>query len=543
MANGFLLVNPYYPISETPSPPLGLAFLAGALARAGIDVEILDLVVFPYSRAMLERVLQRFDPGFVGFTAVTMNVNNALAVARDVKALAPHVLTVMGGPHVTFCAEDTLQTVPEIDLAVLGEGEETIVELARAPRTPSGWSQVRGLVYRDGTHIKSTDPRPFVKDIDDLPEPARHLIPLGRYRALGLPVSMTTSRGCPFKCIFCVGRKMVGARVRYRDPVKVVDELAYLAQLDFNQINVADDLFTAAPGHCLAVCDEILARGLQLRWTSFARVDTVSLEVLQRMRAAGCTAVSFGVETGNPEMLKRIKKGITLKQVVAAVKMCNQAGITPHASFILGLPGETRETIAETVAFGETLKAMGVLHGFHLLAPFPGTEVRENNPAYDLTIESQDWDDYHANRAIVSTRGATREMLDHVVVEWEKNFDVWLDRIKQRRASGEADEEEAWPLTNLEHTVLMYDLMMKEVLEKMGPVSAGVPADADGDPTDTAVKRLVERIDGSLEQPADAILKTLQHAVRQGHLRLVPEDGRNRWQWNDYLTPEEETRP
>ncbi len=535
----FLLVNPYYPISETPSPPLGLAFLAGALEHAGIEVEILDLVVFPYSRENLEQVLNRFDPHFVGFTAVTMNIENALAVLRDVKAVSPGILTVMGGPHVTFCAELTMRAVSEIDFVILGEGEETIVELAEAWRNPEEWADIRGLVYRDGDRIASTGERLFIEDIDALPLPARHLIPLGRYRALGLPVSMTTSRGCPFRCIFCVGRKMVGARVRYRNPLKVVDELAYLSTLDFNQINIADDLFTAARKHCLAVCDEIIARGLRIRWTSFARVDTVSLEVLQRMKAAGCTAVSFGVETGNPEMLKRIKKGITLEQVVQVVQMCKDAGITPHASFILGLPGETRETIDETVAFGEKLKSMGVLHGFHLLAPFPGTEVRENCQAYDLRIESHNWNDYHANRAIVSTRGASREMLDEVVLAWEANFDIWLDRIKKRRASGEADEEEAWPLTNLEHTVLMYDLMMKEVIENLDPTPADTPADATGDltgnATGLALERLVNRIDDSLEQSADEILRTLNHATQRGYLRLTQKNGYSHWEWNDYL--------
>jgi len=535
MVNRFLLINPYYPISETPSPPLGLAFLAGALEAVGIEVELLDLVVYPYSKEMLEHVLNRFEPSFVGFTAVTMNVEHALTVARDVKALAPGILTVLGGPHVTFCAEDTLREVPEVDLVVLGEGEETIVELARAPRNPQGWSRVKGLVYRDGNQIISTAPRPFIKDIDALPEPARHLIPLGRYRALGLPVSMTTSRGCPFQCIFCVGRKMVGAKVRYRDPIKVVDELAYLATLGFNQINIADDLFTAAPKHCLPVCEEILARGLNTKWTSFARVDTVSLDVLHAMKAAGCTAVSFGIETGNPEMLKRIKKGITLEQVVDAVKMCTEAGITPHASFILGLPGETRETIQDSVAFGKKLKSMGVLHGFHLLAPFPGTAVRENNQAYDLNIESHDWNDYHANRAIVSTRGTTREMLDAVVLDWEKNFDIWLDKIKKRRDSGEADEEEAWPLTNLEHTVLMYDMMMKRVLENLDPVSKA-PQDSTGaDTTDLALNHLVDRIYNTLTQSREEILNTLRHAFERGHLRLTENGGASHWEWIEYL--------
>ena len=198
---------------------------------------------------------------------------------------------------------------------------------------------------------------------------------------------------------------MVGARVRYRNPIKVVDELAYLSTLDFHQINIADDLFTASKKHCLAVCDEILRRQLEIQWTSFARVDTVSRPVLERMKQAGCTAVSFGVESGSPEILTTIKKGITLDQVIHAVSMCNDVGVTPQASFILGLPGETPQTLQQTVAFAEHLKGMGVLHGYHLLAPFPGTDVRENSQDYDIQIMSNDWDDYHANQAIVRTVG------------------------------------------------------------------------------------------------------------------------------------------
>ena len=130
---------------------------------------------------------------------------------------------------------------------------------------------------------------------------------------------------------------MVGARVRYRSAAKIVDELEYLNSLNFHQVNIADDLFTANKNHCNAVCDEIIKRGLQLKWTSFARVDTVSEDVLSKMKTAGCTAVSFGIESANPQILKTIKKGITLDQVEAAVGMCQRAGITPFASFILSV--------------------------------------------------------------------------------------------------------------------------------------------------------------------------------------------------------------
>ena len=526
-----LLINPYYPISETPSPPLGLAFLAAALENAGHKVQMLDLVVYPYTKEHLARILKTFDPQFVGTTAVTMNFNHAAGVIRDVKALAPDILTVMGGPHVTFCARETLEACLEIDFIVLGEGEETLVELVNAYQNNSPWSDIKGLAYQDQGRPVLTASKDPMQDIDGLPEPARHLIPLGRYRALGLPISMTTSRGCPFRCIFCVGRKMVGARVRYRNPQKVVDELAYLSTLGFHQINIADDLFTASKKHCLAVCDEIIRRQLTIQWTSFARVDTVSRPVLERMKQAGCNAVSFGVETGSPEILTTIKKGITLDQVIHAVTICNDVGITPQASFILGLPGETIHTLQQTVALAEQLKSMGVLHGYHLLAPFPGTDVRENSQNYDIQIMSNDWDDYHANQAIVRTSAVDQQTLDGIVKDWQKNFDTWLDDIKQRRDNGESTEEEAWPLTNLEHIVLIYDLMMKQVLDTI----EWIPIE-NTDATDkNELAHLANLVDGTIPHTPEQIHKTLQFAIEKGYLTKDIQEGCYRWKWINYL--------
>jgi anaerobic magnesium-protoporphyrin IX monomethyl ester cyclase len=526
-----LLINPFYPVSETPSPPLGLAFLAAAMLADGIKVQILDLVVYPYTKERLAETLETFDPQIVGATAVTMNFNHAADVMKDVKVINPGILTVMGGPHVTFCAPETLQSHPEIDFIVLGEGEETLVELVRAYGNGHSWSGIKGLAYRENGKPVLTPARDPIKNIDALPEPARHLIPLGRYRALGLPISMTTSRGCPFQCIFCVGRKMVGARVRYRNPNKIVDELAYLSTLDFRQINVADDLFTASKKHCIAVCDEILRRKLKIRWTSFARVDTVSRPVLERMKQAGCTAVSFGVESGSPEILKTIKKGITLDQVIDAVSMCNQVGVTPQASFILGLPGETPQTLQQTVAFAERLKAMGVLHGYHLLAPFPGTDVREQIRAYDIQIMSNDWNDYHANQAIVRTSAVDQKTLDDIVKNWQSHFDAWLGDIKRRRDSGKATEEEAWPLTNLEHIVLIYDMMMKEVLEEIG----WIPFDRTDALSKNSLACLADRVDGTIPHPLEQIRKTLHLAAEKGYLTQDRKGATYRWRWKDYL--------
>jgi radical SAM superfamily enzyme YgiQ (UPF0313 family) len=201
--------------------------------------------------------LKSFKPHIAGATAVTMTFDHAKQVLKNVKTIDPHVLTVMGGPHVTFCAHETLETFPELDVVVLGEGEETFVDLTKAVERAHHLDTVNGITYRIGSKINSTAKRKLIQNLDSLPLPARHLLPLGRYRTLGLPISMTTSRGCPYKCIFCVGRKMVGAKVRYHSIDRVVAELEDLANLKFKQINIADDLFTANQKHCRAVCEEM----------------------------------------------------------------------------------------------------------------------------------------------------------------------------------------------------------------------------------------------------------------------------------------------
>ncbi|MEK7243823.1 MAG: radical SAM protein, partial [Thermodesulfobacteriota bacterium] len=167
---------------------------------------------------------------------------------------------------------------------------------------------------------------------------------------------------------------MVGKKIRLTNPSLVVDEISEILSYGIDRINVADDLFVSSRGKVKEVCDEILRRGIRFGWSAFARVNTVDLETLKLMRESGCDSVSFGVETGNPEMLKLIRKGITRDQVRHAVSLCREAGIIAHTSFIVGLPGETCETLRETEEFAAGLDS---LYGYHFLAPFPGTTVRE----------------------------------------------------------------------------------------------------------------------------------------------------------------------
>jgi radical SAM superfamily enzyme YgiQ (UPF0313 family) len=531
-----LLINPYYPISETPSPPLGLAYLGAALEQACAQVKILDYVVYPYRRDTLESVLKEFRPRVAGATAVSMNFDHARQVLSDVKAIDPAILTVIGGPHVSFCAQETLETFTELDVVVIGEGEETLVELLRAVKYSHNFDTVNGIAYRGRSEIMTTAARNPIKDLDALPLPARHLIPLGRYRALGMPISMTTSRGCPYKCIFCVGRKMGGAKVRYHSAERVASELEYLANLKFHQINIADDLFTANQHHCLAVCEEILRKELEINWTSFARVDTVSEKLLSRMKAAGCTAVSFGIESANPVILNTIQKGITLDQVRNAIRLCLRVGISPYASFILGLPGETPQTIKETAEFAANLQREGLAYGFHILAPFPGTEVRAQSDRLGIRILSDDWSRYDANRAVIETASVSRRMLDAVVVDWENQYDRYLGHIHKNIQNGTATEAEIGQLKNLEHTVMLYDLMMKNQIEACGWLSR---AAADSEISkEKGLEILIDRINRSSDMDSNKLKVTLRQVVENGNLKLIHTDGKLRWEWQDNLLGE-----
>jgi radical SAM superfamily enzyme YgiQ (UPF0313 family) len=524
-----LLINPFYPISETPSPPLGLAYLGAALEQAGARVKILDYVVYPYQRDALEAVLKEFKPHVAGATAVSMTFDQAKQVLKNIKTIDSDVLTVMGGPHVTFCARETLETFPELDVVVLGEGEETLVDLTKAVAKAQHLDTVNGITYRIGSHINTTAKRKLIRNLDSLPLPARHLLPLGRYRALGLPISVTTSRGCPYKCIFCVGRKMVGAKVRYHSIDRVVAELEDLANLKFQQINIADDLFTANQNHCLAVCEEMIKRKIDVNWTSFARVDTVSETLLSKMKAAGCSAVSFGIESANPDILKTIKKGITVQQIKDAVRMCRRAGIRPHASFILGLPGETRDTIKESAALAAKLQKEGLAYGFHILAPFPGTEVREKNDALGIRILTNDWSKYDANRAVTETVSVNRSALNAVVIDWENKYHQYLDHINKRIQEGCATADETRQLNGLENAVMLYELMMKNMIEKNGSLSL---SDNDSEMNaEMGLEVLMDRIARSSDMDPNKLKVTLQQMIENGNLKLNRKNGTIRWEW------------
>lgn len=464
-----LLINPPYPFEESPSPPFGLISLAAYLRENGVDVKILDYIISPLEVGALEKELDIFAPDIVGATGVTMNVNKAISILAHVKRHRPSAITVMGGPHATFDAEALLGGRAHLDYIVRGEGEITALELINSLGKGNEES-VAGLSFRRGGMIIHNPDRPFINDINILPKPARDLVELAKYRALGLPINMVTSRGCPFECVFCVGSKMVGRKVRYFSVDRVVDEFEMLSRMGFRQINIVDDLFTSHKERCMKICDGILSKNINHEWTAFARVDTVTPELLAKMREAGCTTLCFGIESGNQKILDTVKKKTSLDMCRKAIAMCSDAGISPMTSYILGLPGETHETVRETMEFA---KALSPSYGYHILAPFPGTEVREKAAEFGMRILTSDWDLYDANRSVAESVTMPADKVDRVVNEFNGGIRRYVDRVIDKYEKGDdlAPDERSM-INNIRSLDFASNMIYKNFLDEFGTAFA-----------------------------------------------------------------------
>lgn len=518
------LIAPPYPLDEAPSPPLGLCYAAAACEAAGAQVVILDYIVSRYTPEKLAAQLDQFEPDVIGTNAVTMNFRQAIQILQDAKAHRPGVVTLMGGPHVSFDAHNTLMSYPELDIIVIGEGEQTLQELIPVIDHPRHWHTVKGIAFRHNATTTTTPHRPLITDLDSLPLPARHLLPMSRYLALGFPVSIITSRGCPNQCIFCLGRRMVGHKARFRSPQRVVDEIETLIDYGHQLINVADDLFTANKKRVLALCDEINRRGVRFIWSAFARVNTVDPEILAAMQSAGCHSISFGIESGNAEMLKRVKKGITLEQARKAVAWAKAAGLRTHASFMVGLPGETPETLAETRGFGESL---GIEHGYHFLAPFPGTTIMENLDQYDLQILTDDWNLYDANQAIVRTSRIDPEAMNRFVAEAYKEEQDKRDQAEARYLQGTCTGEEYITFEGYHRTKLTYAILSQDLINE----NQSFANTAD----DTAAP-LIEYITAATQADPGLVDRTIRKFIADGYLKSKTNGNAIQWYWtHNYL--------
>ncbi|MBF0101967.1 MAG: radical SAM protein [Desulfobacterales bacterium] len=520
-----LFIAPPYPFEEIPAIPLGLCYAAAACEMAGATVTVLDLIVTEYTSAKLKQTIDDCSPVMIGATSVTLNVNRATSLLKEAKQYCPSAVTVIGGPHVTFDYTSILNTFPEIDIVVLGEGEVTLQSLLPVLQDRNSWECIEGIAFRKEGNIIVTPKRPFIENLDSFPLPARHLLPISKYLALGVPANIITSRGCPNNCIFCVGRRMVGYKVRYRSIANVLDEVEQLLAYGFPLINIADDLFTSNRKRVISFCNAIHAKGLKFIWSAFTRVNTIDESLLEIMKAAGCIAVSFGVESGNPEILESLQKNITLNQAREAAAICKKVQMSVIASFIIGLPGESPETLQETKAFAESL---GVRFGYHILAPFPGTTVRENIESYDLQILSNDWDKYDANHAIVQTSKIRPDELEAFTKTVDDVIQEIIKEYKEHYQNGLATLEERSFIEYQDRMKLIFQILSNDLIEHILPIQIH-----DQKPEEILISYLVEKT-GMTPQATQRIVHII---CESGLLGYTIQDGFLQWFWtsNDHL--------
>jgi len=351
-------------------PPLGLGYLAAVLVRKGFDVKIVDLNV--ESSHTFEEHLSRERPEVVGVSCSVGNAPEVFALVGKVKSRFPECFLVVGGPYASVMSEMMLARHLEIDAAVVGEGEATIVELAERLQSGQSLGGVKGVIFRDGDKIRSNPLRNPVEALDCLPLPAREKLPMRLYHEnAGV---LFTSRGCPYRCIFC-SRSVFGRRWRGHSPKYVLAEIEdLLRHYGVAGLSFLDDNFTFDLSRAEKILDGIIAKKwrISLYFWNGIRVDSVNKELLGKMKKAGCTAINYGVESVDPDVLDRIAKGITLDQIDTTIGLTREAGIKANVFLMIGNPGDTSKVFERVSKFVERVKVDGV--HLSLATPIPGTE-------------------------------------------------------------------------------------------------------------------------------------------------------------------------
>jgi anaerobic magnesium-protoporphyrin IX monomethyl ester cyclase len=405
-----LLLNPYDENAVKNglgfiTPPLNLMYLAASLEKSNISVEIWDDDLMNKGFFKIAEMAEKLSPKVVGITATTSTIKNSLKYLEVLKKYMPNILTVIGGPHTTFMPIETLNSSNALDVVVLGEGEDTIVDLVKnftLSENKESLEKVDGIVYKDGNggKLKSTGPRPLIKDLDSLPFPARHLV---EFKSYGISKSqsggMITSRGCVYQCGYCSSSLIMGKKFRSRSPENVVDEIEELVNTyHLRDIAFMDDTFMLNKNRAAKIAEEINERGLDVGFVASSRVDMVNKDLLSKLKNAGMNTIYYGVESGSQRILNLMKKGINLKQAELAVENAKNVGLEVLTSYILGYPGETVNDMNQTIDFSISLEPDYCQYS--ILTPFPGTPIYHDLKQKDL-IYTENWEKYTVMKPVL----------------------------------------------------------------------------------------------------------------------------------------------
>lgn len=365
--------------------PTNLAMLASYIRELGnFNVELLDLELFPTNNVddMIKEILSK-EAKYIGFSTLSPRYPTILKMCWKIKKTNPNAVIIVGGPHISGNPNDC--KYEGVDYGIVGEGEEALLELLNALESNSDITNIKNLVYKKDGQVITNPRRPVIEDLDTLPLPAWDLIDIKEYRDPPYfgdepHAGVFTSRGCPFDCTFCASKVTWGRRVRFRSIENIMKEFTLLAtKYGVKNMHFYDDQFAIRAARAIELVTAMQKANLGFKYYVQIRADSITPELAKALKETGCVGTAMGVETGNEEMLKSIRKKETKDQIRNAVKLLKQEGVPILTSYIIGLPGDTHETIQETLNFARELDTNQMK--FMLLTPVPGTDV------YNLAVE------------------------------------------------------------------------------------------------------------------------------------------------------------
>jgi len=409
------------PFTMSYEPPISLAVLIGPLELAGHAVRLIDLQI-PDVRRKWESLLTSEPVDLVGITAMTPQIMQADEIAKKIKTVLPDVPVILGGVHATFLPEQTLCEFSTFDILVMGEGEETIVDLVSRLEYGKPIADVKGIAYRSNGSVVITPSRPRILDLDTWPNHHEHYdFDFYVYNnSCGYSekcVSTIVSRGCPYNCRFCATKNFWTRKYISKSTDAVIKEIRYVLDRGVKDVMFRDSTFVINKKWVHEFCEKILQKKLQFRWGIQARVELVDFELLSHMKKAGLKQVSFGVESGSQKILDFYGKGITLKQIEKAFEVCRKLRIDTEAFFMLGALPETREDMELTYQFAKKLKP--TTSRVFLFMPLPGSEL------YRYYIDQGyrfNYKDIHSGKASFPCGDMTLEELEEMRVKWLHDF-------------------------------------------------------------------------------------------------------------------------
>tara|TARA_B100000959_G_scaffold278302_1_gene336369 strand:- start:1649 stop:3112 length:1464 start_codon:yes stop_codon:yes gene_type:complete len=430
-----VLVNPPVSLEErygrlsgagSTLPSIGLLGLAAVVRKAGHRVKIVEAAASNISYdESLQQVLD-FKPNLVGFTAVTSSIYKAAKLSKMIKEKNPEIKVIIGGPHVTAVPEETMSRFPEFDIAAIGEGEEVLKNIISSSENNGRLNNVQGILFRENSNLVKTELHPLIKNLDELPFPAWDLIdnfPWGfkpaAFKCKRLPATyIISARGCPHLCIFC--DTSVFSRQYRAFSAEYIIEMIKVLKTDYGirEILFEDDTFIIFKKRLIQLCETLIKEKIDITWSCNGRANAVKPDILKLMKKAGCWQISYGIESGDPEILEFSRKRIKVEQMTQALEWSHKAGILTKGFFILGFPNETEDTLKRTIDYAKNSCLDDV--SVSKMTPFPGSEMYRIGEKYGYI--NKDWEKMNLLDAVFVPFKLSKEKLDMYQNKFLKEF-------------------------------------------------------------------------------------------------------------------------